>query len=169
MDALEPDERKEKVARALQDPRWDYRTGEGIAKQVGLPEQEVADALILLGDQVRRIEGPETEGRVLFKWKGHLPANIESTNGKNLTDRKQLVIRALADPRWDFRTIDGIAADTGLSEDEVAAILTSLGDEVRRSEVPDKKGRALFTLRSRPVTAMERLAKLRNFLAKSTT
>jgi hypothetical protein len=84
-------------------------------------------------------------------------------------DAQDLVRKALRDPRWDFRTVEGIAKQTGLSEDAVAEALADLGDEVRKSDVPDAVGRPLFTHRSRPVPMQERMSKLRNFLAKSTT
>jgi hypothetical protein len=84
-------------------------------------------------------------------------------------DRNESVLRALSDPRWDFRTIPGIARDVHLSEDEVASALADLGDQVRRSDVPDRLGRPVFTLKSRPTPALESLARLRNFLAKSRT
>jgi hypothetical protein len=77
------------------------------------------------------------------------------------------VHEALSDPRWDFRTVDGIARSTGLSEEEVAAILDRYKDEVRQSVVPDRHGRALYTLRSRPKKAQEWLAEIRAYLAKS--
>ena len=79
------------------------------------------------------------------------------------------ILEAVSDPRWDFRTVDGISRQTGLSNDVVAAALGKLADSVRVSDVPDKKGRRLFTLRSRPVGFLERIADLRNFLAKSST
>lgn len=84
-------------------------------------------------------------------------------------DRNERVLRALEDPRWDFRTISGIARDAQLSEDEVARALAELGDQVRRSDVPGPSGREIFTLKSRPTTTLETLARLRNFLAKSST
>lgn len=84
-------------------------------------------------------------------------------------DRNERVLRALADPRWDFRTIAGIARDAHLTEDEVAGALAELGDQVRRSDVPDSSGRPIFTLTSRPTPALESIARLRNFLAKSST
>lgn len=84
-------------------------------------------------------------------------------------DRNERVLRALQDPRWDFRTIPGIAREANLTEDEVAQALAELGEQIRRSDVPDPSGRALFTLKSRPMPALESLARLRNFLAKSST
>lgn len=86
---------------------------------------------------------------------------------EGLEDKRDRVLRALGDRRWDFRTIPGLAKETEMSEDEITEILASLDDQVRQSDVPDRQGRRLFTLKSRPPTGLERLAKLRNFLAKS--
>lgn len=57
------------------------------------------------------------------------------------------VLKALEDPRWDWRTVDGVAQETGLSEDEVLEIIESSPDEVLRSRTPDNRGRALYTSR----------------------
>jgi hypothetical protein len=83
------------------------------------------------------------------------------------SERNDRVLQALGDPRWDFRTIAGLARELSLSEDEVAQALAQLEDQVRQAEVPDPSGRQLFTLRTKPATSLERLAKLRNFFAKS--
>ena len=77
------------------------------------------------------------------------------------------VFEALSDPAWDFRTAAGISQATGLSESEVRAILQRYPELVRKSAVPDTKGRELFTLRSHPITAREIIAFIRMVLAKS--
>lgn len=77
------------------------------------------------------------------------------------------VFEALADPRWDFRTVQGIANETGLSEDTVRIILDSHPNLVRQSSVPDRYGRPLFTLRGRPINRQERIALLRMLVTKS--
>jgi hypothetical protein len=79
----------------------------------------------------------------------------------------QRIDRALADPKWDFRTIPGLAKATGLSEDEVQALLEAHSDQVRQSAIPDRQGRALYTLRSRSKKVREILAEVRAYLAKS--
>jgi hypothetical protein len=74
---------------------------------------------------------------------------------------------ALADPRWDFRTISGLAKAANLSEEEVEMLLGAHRDEVRQSAVPDRHGRALFTVSSRPKKMRELLAEIRAYLAGS--
>jgi hypothetical protein len=76
------------------------------------------------------------------------------------------VFEALADKRWEFRTVEGLAESTGLSQSRIRETLTRYSDLVRRSTVRDEKGRELYTLR--PPTTMEQLALVRAFAAKST-
>ncbi len=57
-----------------------------------------------------------------------------------------LVAKALEDPHWDWRTVKGVANDTGLTEEKVRGLLESM-TSVLRSSVPDKEGRSLYTTR----------------------
>lgn len=61
----------------------------------------------------------------------------------------EIVLKALRDSPFLWRTIDGIAAETKLDRDIVRAELQCLGDQVIRSGIPDRKGRSLFALRDR--------------------
>ena len=79
----------------------------------------------------------------------------------------QRLDKALADPKWDFRTIPGLAKAASLSEEEVQALLEAHSEQVRQSAVPDRHGRALYTLRSRPKKVREILAEIRAYAAKS--
>ena len=83
------------------------------------------------------------------------------------SELQEKVLQALRDPRWDYRTSPGIAAELSVSESDVAHAIADLNGQVRQAAVPDEQGRRLFTVSSRPVPVLERLAKLRNFLAKS--
>lgn len=78
-----------------------------------------------------------------------------------------LVLFAISDPRWDFRTIGSLSRQTGFQESEVEDILKTHPKQFRSALVPDADGNMLFTLRSRPVSFRERLARLRFFVAKS--
>lgn len=80
---------------------------------------------------------------------------------------EQVVLRALQRPQWDYRTVAGIAAETGVSEESVRAVLENRPDEVRRVAVPDVQGRVLYTHRSRRPDLTERLAVLRGYLTKT--
>jgi hypothetical protein len=70
--------------------------------------------------------------------------------GYVLDDNGQRVVRALENPKYDWRTIDGISSETGIDRNQVALLLTFLQStgEVVQSSVPDKRGRALFTTRN---------------------
>lgn len=82
--------------------------------------------------------------------------------------RELKLFKALADPTWDFRTIPGLSESTGIPEPEVATILTKYPDLVRKSPIPDRRGRPLFTLRERRPKAQEIFAEIRSFVTKST-
>lgn len=79
------------------------------------------------------------------------------------------LLHAMSDPRWDFRTVDGLCRSTKLPRRHVESLLRNHDDLFRVSLVPDKKGRRLFTLRSRGMKLQEMMANLRAFVAKSVT
>jgi hypothetical protein len=77
------------------------------------------------------------------------------------------VIEALEDPRWDFRTVPGLAESTDLPEPIVRRVLNRYPEFVRQSLVPDLQGRELFTLASRGRGLREWYAITRAFITKS--
>lgn len=79
-----------------------------------------------------------------------------------------LVLAALADARFHFRTVPSIAAETGVPESSVRSILEQHANDVRKVPLRDGNGNFLYTLRSRPRTAREILAETRASLAGST-
>jgi hypothetical protein len=96
--------------------------------------------------------------------------DIKATSLKSIEkskDSRQKIFATLNNPEWDFWTIEAIAKDTSLSIDEVKEIINSNPKIIRDSLVTDKKGRELYTLRSRPIRWKEYLALLRVLLAKS--
>lgn len=80
---------------------------------------------------------------------------------------ERAIFEALADPAWDFRTVTGVATQTGIAENEVKKVLEKYPDMIRRSVVTDARGDELYTLRSRPITGQERLAQARAIISKS--
>ena len=89
---------------------------------------------------------------------------------ERITDpAERKVFEALADPQWDFRTIEGISKVSGLSKEQVTEILSKYPELVRRSLFPDASGRDLFTLQERPMKRQEFLGQIRNLLGKSST
>lgn len=78
------------------------------------------------------------------------------------------VLEALADPEWDFRTVNGIRKSTGLPEDKVVEIINKYeGELIGKSTVPDAKGRDLFYIIDDRSALQEALAQLRTFISKS--
>jgi hypothetical protein len=84
-----------------------------------------------------------------------------------IDERWERVEKALENPSWDFRTIDGLAEDTGLRPEEIRWLINRHSDRVRVSNVPDTQGRVLYILASKPISARELLATVRAFAAKS--
>ena len=64
-----------------------------------------------------------------------------------MADKKEQIIKALENPEWEWRTVKGVADETGLPPDEIVEILEGSPAEIIRSEVPDARGRALYTTR----------------------
>jgi hypothetical protein len=55
---------------------------------------------------------------------------------------------ALESPSYNWRTIDGIAEETGLEPETIGdLLLRDLSGVVIKSRVPDEKGRVLYTTR----------------------
>ena len=80
----------------------------------------------------------------------------------------RLVIEALSEDKWDFRTIDGISKQTGLTRDEVTKALNLLVPHyARRSPVRDDQGRSLYTLKSRKMRVAEKASFVRLLMTKA--
>lgn len=76
-------------------------------------------------------------------------------------DEWNRVREALDDPRWDFRTVEGIARDTGLDPERVRCLLDRHRSEIRQTLFRDRK--KIYTLKSRPRKLREVLADLQMF------
>lgn len=77
------------------------------------------------------------------------------------------IYQALDKPGVEFRTVRGIARDTGLSEAVIEALLHQNPDRVRIAYAPDEHGNLLYTRRDRPKSLREILADIRTFAASS--
>jgi len=65
---------------------------------------------------------------------------------------------ALANPNWDFRTVDGIARETSLSREQVQRLLGRHEAAVRKALTRDTRlgtRRVAYTLRDRPTKLRE--------------
>lgn len=67
------------------------------------------------------------------------------------------VFEALADERWELRTIRGMARDAGLSPDRMQGIIDKHAPLIREANIPDSAGNRLFALRERPPSWREHL------------
>jgi hypothetical protein len=67
--------------------------------------------------------------------------------GSGVAELSDRIVRALEDPRYDWRTIEGVANETSISPATVQEVLENLKQEVLRSSIPDESGRNLFTTR----------------------
>jgi predicted ArsR family transcriptional regulator len=72
---------------------------------------------------------------------------LENTGRAVPAELRQRVTSALEDPKYEWRTIDGVAKELGLTEAQVRAVLDDLQEEIVRSSVPDESGRNLYTTR----------------------
>lgn len=82
-------------------------------------------------------------------------------------DKELVVLReALADARWTFRTIDGLARQTRLPVSKVEKILGDNPALARRSVLKMNNGSDLYVAHDRPPTVRERLEQLRWLLAR---
>jgi hypothetical protein len=60
----------------------------------------------------------------------------------------QVVLKALSNPKFRWRTISGVATETGLSRDIVAELIaTEIGKTVVVAPAPSTEGVALFSTR----------------------
>lgn len=83
-------------------------------------------------------------------------------------DHWLLIKKALENPDWDFRTLDGLAKETGLSREEIRALLDDHQDDTRKSYVTDRSGNVLYAPADKPVSLREILANIRAFVTKTT-
>jgi len=58
-----------------------------------------------------------------------------------------VVKRALENPKFKWRTVDGVVEETGLDQVIVSASIAAQTGAVIKSSIPDKHGRDLFTTR----------------------
>ena len=59
----------------------------------------------------------------------------------------ELVIKALENPNYQWRTVDGLSKETGLPREKIVEVVSALPGQVIRAADLDEKGRPLFTTR----------------------
>jgi len=58
-----------------------------------------------------------------------------------------VIYRALENPQYKWRTIDGVAKETGVAIPTIHRVINKLGEQVVKSHVPSTTGDDLFTTR----------------------
>lgn len=89
----------------------------------------------------------------------------QSDRPARTVDTRDGVAAALNDPRWQFRTVAGLARQCGVSVDEVEQILKGNPGLARKSVMTDRAGCQLYTSSERRVGPRERLEQIRWILA----
>lgn len=79
---------------------------------------------------------------------------------------EEKIINALRDKHWDYRTVEGIAKETGIPVDTVRTCLETRKDIVRKSSIPDRLGRDLYTLNNRHSQFKDFWRSLSTFISK---
>ena len=91
-------------------------------------------------------------------------ATVPSNAGTE-DDQWSVVLAALRDAAWDFRTVKGIAKDAQLPRGTVERLLLEHQSELRKRRGRD--GRTIYTLKSKPASVREIVADLQVFASKS--
>ena len=143
------------------------------AFRVALQSRAYREALILEETPIERLL---EVGPWLPRHPPQLPAttsppgdndSYDSADEEAHQQERELVLHALADPSWDFRSVDGLARATGLSLERVRLAVSELErlGRVRRPLVPDPQGRELWTLSTRRPRWRERYMSFRSRVA----
>jgi len=81
--------------------------------------------------------------------------------------KEKKIFEALENPKWDFRTIDGLSRSTELSHEDITIVLGKYQDFIQIVRIPDRKGRKLYKLKGKSTKKLEVLNALRVFISKS--
>ena len=84
-------------------------------------------------------------------------------------DKETKVFEALADPRWEWRTLRALTKAANATEGEVRAILGRYPLLVRHSTVPSQDGQELYTLQKRFFESQSPIQKVWTFLSGSSS
>ena len=64
-----------------------------------------------------------------------------------MRNTREQVIKALENPDFQWRTLDGISRETGLSQIEILQVFQEIEGQLLRSAEPDKHGKTVYTTR----------------------
>ena len=77
---------------------------------------------------------------------------------------KDKIIRAFGNPKYEWRTIRGVAKETGVTQEDVKSYLTTHGDDIVKSSAHNKRGEQLYTTREHYRTSAGVLSRLSSAL-----
>jgi hypothetical protein len=80
---------------------------------------------------------------------------------------ERLILEALDDSKWDYRTLEGLERTSGLTRESIKMILNKQQKFIRKSDIPDVKGRDLYTLKKDENETKEFLFRLKTYISKS--
>lgn len=76
-------------------------------------------------------------------------AAARSIRSRTIRDEKALILEALNNKKFEWRTVPGIAEETGIAPERVETLLKAPGDDIVRSSRFTTDGRSLYATRSR--------------------
>ena len=77
----------------------------------------------------------------------------------------EMVRSAFTGSKWDFRTADGVAQETGLDLKQVRKVIDCHRSEVRQTISRD--GTVIYAHKSKPVKVREIIAQMQRFASKA--
>lgn len=134
--------------------------------------QRTIELINLIKEDKDRNEIRKSKMLQVVKLKETTPSNIEVASQNNIADsdeclNKQLILKALNNPQWDFWTINALSRETKLDVDQINQIINKNKNLIRQSLVPSKEGLKLYTLRSNSPKFKEYKALLRVLISGS--
>src|SRR3954462_10990163 len=119
MPSVMRERKKSLVMKALENPEYSWRTARDIAEETGLDAQTVQDIIQALGKEIVQSKVPSEDGEERFTTSARL---------------KPLVIGALKNPKYDWRTVLAPATETRLAGQTVKEVLTASRDQVIKAK-----------------------------------
>lgn len=81
------------------------------------------------------------------RWKFSYSLAIQQ--GGSMSTKEEKIATAFANPKFKWRTVRGVAKETGFDNDSVSGYVSSHGDDIVKSSARNSKGEILFTSRKK--------------------
>ena len=76
---------------------------------------------------------------------------------------EEKILRALDDPKWDWRTLAGLERSTGLSQSDILSVLNNVADRIEVTS--SEEHGLLFRLKTRTASSVPPLEKFWDFMS----